>query len=269
MKYILIFAAVVFLVRIDLIMNFFDKQANKFQNRPVEITPEDVGPATKLVPVDTDLALKTSPRKSFISMLEDFNSSPDENIKLKAIELLRANPTMFDDKLNKDLESAVYRWRNHLLQRSKETQSFLLEMMKSLRGENLEMAKRVLSFTIDADMTDFLNMYSKSSDLNCLLIGYLGDPLPEIEKYNELSERQTVLDAVLTADKLAPEVKLYAQRCQIVLKLNLDKLKAVVLPLEDSESPAPVQAPAPESSPAPTTTEPTSEPAQTTPGITP
>lgn len=265
MKYVWIFAAVVILVRIDLVMKFFDKQATNFQNNSTEVSGGDLAPPSDLVSVDNDLALKTSPRKTFMSILNDFQVVPDENFRIKGIEILRANPTMFTDKIDREFESVIYRWRDLLIQRNKEAQIFLIEMMKSMKGENLEMLKRVLSFAIDAEMTEFLTLYAKSTDSNCMIMGYLGDPLPEEEKFNELSERLTVLETLLTSDKLAPEVKVYAQRCQIVLKLQVDKLKTAVVPYEDpaSAQPAPEAAP---SEPPPTDPQSTTP---TTPGTTP
>ncbi len=263
MKYVWIFAAVVILVRIDVVLKFFDKQVANYSAPSTEIKDTEVAPSsTDLVSVDADLSLKSSPRKTFITMLEDFHTAPDDNIKLKGIEFLRSHPTMFTEKLDRDFESAIYRWRDLLLQRNKETQSFLLEMMKSLKGENLEMIKKFYSFSIDADMLDFLATYSKSTDTNCMIMSYLGDPLPDEEKYNELSERLTMLDSLLAGDKLAADIKAYASRCQIVLKISVDKLKAVVIPYED---PANMQ-PAPEEAPA--TVDPQA-PMPSTPGTTP
>lgn len=252
MKYVVILIVVVILVRIDVILRLFDKTAVKYQNRSEEIKPGEIAPSSDLVPVDNDLSFKVSPHKTFLSMLSDFRNAPDINVKNKAIEVLRSQPTMFTEKLDLELESSIYRWRDLLVQRNKITHEFLMEMMKSLKGENLEMVRRFFSFTIDIDLGEFLNVYSKSPDINCIIMGYLGDNLPEEEKYNELAERLVALDAFLLVERPEP-VKLYAQRCQMVLKLQVDKLKVIVAPNEPpdvsnaegtSES-APISAPAP------------------------
>jgi hypothetical protein len=252
MKYVVILIVVVILVRIDVILRLFDKGAVKYQNRTEELKPGEIPPSSDLVPVENDLSFKVSPQKTFISMVTDFRSSPDINLKNRAIEVLRSQPTMFNEKLDPDLETAVYRWRDLLVQRNKIAHEFLMEMMKSLKGENLEMIRRFFSFAIDIDLGEFLNVYSKSTDINCIIMGYLGDTLPEEEKYNELAERLVALDSFLLVERPEP-VKLYAQRCQMVLKLQVDKLKVIVAPNEPTDvpiaegasDPAPISAPAP------------------------
>lgn len=233
MKYVVILIVVVILVRIDVILRLFDKTATKYQNSSSEIKSGEVIPSTEIIPAGKELSSQSTPRKTFLSILNDFSYVPDVNFKNKAIELLRANPTMFNDKLDSELESSLYRWRNLLVQRNKVSHDFLMEMMKSLKGENLEMLKRFFSFAIDIDLPEFLALYSKSSDINCMIIVSLGDNLPIEEKYNELAERLSALDKFLSADR-EEAIKAYAQRCQMVLKLQVDKLKVIVAPNDDA-----------------------------------
>lgn len=265
MKYVVILIAVVLLARIDVILKLFDKTSAKYEAPSDEVRSTEVLDSSEIVPVSN--SFKSTPRKNFFNMLNDFSNVPDANFKDKAIEVLRSQPTMFSEKLDTELEAAIYRWRDLLVQKNKVTQEFLMEMMKSLKGENLEMVRRFFSFAIDIDLADFLNVYSKSTDGNCLAMAYLGDNLPEEEKYNELSERLIMLDAFLLSDKAGP-VKPYAQRCQMILKLQIDKMKLVVAPTEDAvvipeteatpeapavttPVPAQVPAPAPVTAPAP------------------
>ena len=252
MKYVVILVVVVILVRIDIILRLFDKTAVKYQNKTEVIGPDEIAPSTELVSLDSDLTLKVSPRKTFISMLTDFRNNPDTSVKEKAIEVLRSQPTMFSDKLDTELESSIYRLRDLLIQRNKVTHEFLLELMKSLKGENLEIVRRLFSFAIDIDLGDFLTTYSKSTDLNCVIMGYLGDNLPEEEKYNELAERLVALDAYLLIERPEP-INAYAKRCQMVLKLQVDKLRvSLAVSDEANVSKAEETQPAPISAPAPT-----------------
>lgn len=231
MKYIVILIVVVILVRIDVVLQLFDKTSQKYQNSQLpDVKTTEVTP-TELVPMGNDLSLKIAPKKIFLSMMEDFRSAPQVEIKDRAIETLRATPTMFNEKLDGELESTVFRWRGLIEQKNKVAQSFLLELIKSLKGENLEMVKRFLSYSIDVDLPDFLYFYSRTSDTNCMLITYLGDNLPEEEKYNELSERLAALNAYIASDKA--ELKEYAQRCQMVLKITVDKLAVSTAPPEE------------------------------------
>jgi len=233
MKYVVILIVVVILVRIDVILRLFDKTATKYQNNSNEIKSDEDIPSSEIIPAGKELSAQSTPRKTFISILNDFSYVPDANFKNKAIELLRTHPTMFTDKLDRELESSLYRWRDLLVQRNKITHEFLMEMMKSLKGENLEMLKRFFSFAIDIDLAEFLALYSKSSDINCMIMVNLGDNLPIEEKYNELAERLKALDKFLLADR-EETIKVYAQRCQMVLKLQVDKLKVIVAPNDDA-----------------------------------
>lgn len=241
MKYIVILIVVIILVRIDVVLQLFDKTSQKYQNSQLPDVKTTEVTQTELVPMNNDLAMKVAPRRIFLSMMEDFRSAPDVAIKDRALETLRATPTMFGEKLDTELESTVFRWRGLIEQKNKLAQSFLLELMKSLKGENLEMVKRFLSYSIDADLPDFLYFYSKTSDTNCMLITYLGDNLPEEEKYNELSTRLNALNAYIASDKT--EFKEYAQRCQMVLKITVDKLGVSTGPVDPTLTPASGTAP--------------------------
>lgn len=241
MKYIVILIVVVILVRIDVVMNLFDKTSQKIENSGSNqtINTSTETPTSELVPMNTDPALKVDPKKIFFSMMEDFRSAPVADLRDRAIETLRSSPTMFNEKLDPELEASIFRWKGLIVQRNKVAQSFILELMKSLKGENLEMMKRFLSYAIDADFADFVSFYSKTTDSNCMLITYLGDNLPDEEKFNELSERLKSIDAYIASDKA--EYKEYAQRCQLVLKLTVDRLGTVTAPPPDQSEPqAPV-----------------------------
>lgn len=240
MKYIWILVAVVLIVRIDLILKFFDKTVKQIETKTAqEIPPSDVTSGSELVPIASDPALKSNPRQIFISMLNNFQVAPDSESKLNTLEYLKAHPSMFSEKLDTDLESSVYRLRNLIIQRDKETPELLLEMMKMLKGENLEMLKRFFSFMIDVDLADFLALYSKSSDVNCVIIQYLGDSLPIEERFNELSERLVILENYLNSEKVSPVLKPYGDKCHMVLKMEVEKMRTSFEPQDAAGLPVP------------------------------
>lgn len=244
MKYVWILVAVVILVRIDLVLKFFDKTAKQIDTQSApDIQPSDVTPGSDLIPMASDPAIKSNPRQIFISMLNNFQAAPDSATKLETLEYLRAHPTLFSEKLDTELESAVYQMRNLIVQRDKETPQLLLEMMKMLKGENLEMIRRFFSFVIDVDMVEFLSLYSKSPDLNCMIIKYLGDPLPVEERFNELSERLVALENYLNSEKVSPVLKPYGDKCHMVLRLEVEKMKLSFQPQTSEETPPPEAAP--------------------------
>jgi hypothetical protein len=195
-------------------------------------------------------------------MLEDYQSTADPAIQSSALDFLRANPTLFNDKLNKDLEGALYKWRELFIQKNKSSYLFLLEMMKHMRGENALLLRKVFSMVIDLDMPEFLNYYSKSSDENCLIMTDLAYPLPDEERYNELNERLQALNVVMASEKFPAHLKPFADKCHLVLKLQVDKMRIAyenddlqnLPPVLDADgNPIPPQSPAPPVPPAPET----------------
>lgn len=227
MKYVWIAIVVVLLTRIDYVMKIFQKTADKIQpSSKVEVSSNEITNNDQLISVQNDVALKTSPRQTFLNVLKDFSVSPDKSLHDKAFEVFKNHPTIFTEFLDKELESDIYQWRNLVLQKNKATYDFLLELQNILRGENLEMVKRFFSLVIDNDMTNFLLMYSKTKDSNCLIITYIADRLSEEESYNELNERMIALNSLISVEKVEPVLKTYGLRCQMVLKIQLDKLKA-------------------------------------------
>jgi hypothetical protein len=274
MKYVWILVVVVLLVRIDLVLKFFDKTSKKIQNlQAPEINSSEIVPTTEIVTMENDLSLRSSPKKKFFSMLSDFHARPDAEVKTKILEFLHSHPTLFTDKLDQGLENSLYQWRDLLVQKNKLVYRFLMDFSLVFKGENLEMLKRLMSFIIDNDLEEFLMLYSKSSDTNCTIISYLGDPLSDDEKFNELSERLNVLETYLASDKVIPANKIYGEKCLLVLKLAVDKMRiafaaadAAAAKTEEAESqttPVPAE-PATEPPPTPVTA-----PDSTQPGPTP
>ncbi len=236
MKYVWIILAVILLVRIDLVLRIFDQAADKFTtNNGPEIASNEIQPNSEIISITNDPSLKVTPRKTFLSMLDDFHASADEKIKLKALEFLKAHPTLFGDKLDKDLETFIYRWRDLVLQKNKVTYDFLIELMKLVKGENLEMLQRFFSLVIDNDLNDFFTAYQKTSDTNCMIMKQLVDVLPEEEAYNELAERLTQLQSFVGSDKINPQIKVFAELCLLVLKLDVDR-RQVALDVEETSS---------------------------------
>jgi hypothetical protein len=240
MKYVWIILAVILLVRIDLVMRIFDQAADKFSSRnSTEIAENEIQPNSEIVSITNDPSLKVTPKKIFLSMLDDFHASADLNIKLKALEFLKTHPTLFNDKLDKDLEIFIYRWRDLVLQKNKVTYDFLIELMKQLKGENLEMLQRFFTLVIDNDINEFFNAYQKTSDTNCMIIKKLVDVLPEEEAYNELAERLTLVQSYVSSDKINPSYKVFAELCLLVLKLDVEKRQAVLDVAESGENQVP------------------------------
>lgn len=225
MKYVFIFAALIILVRIDLVLHTFDQLYDKYTKRGNETAPQtDVVIEREVISMKDDKTLAQGPRAIFFSLLEDFHQGPTKEKREKIIEIAKLNPTLFNDKLDKQLEATLYQLRDLLNQKNPEAIVLLVDFMNVLKVENLESVKRLFSLLIDIQIDYFIFYYSKTKDTNCMIISALADPLTDEEKLNLYYERTDALSAYLLKEKLDPIQKDFALRCQMVLKLQLDKL---------------------------------------------
>jgi hypothetical protein len=255
MKYVWILVVVVVMVRIDFFISLIESTTSKISKSTApETKVNEVVSDTEMISFKNDQSLKVSPRTKFLSMLEDFRIDASAALRSRAIEHLKSNPQLFNDNLDTDLESRIYQWRDLLSQRNPETHLFLLELLQYLKGENQNMVRRFYSLAMDIDLADFLTAYAKSKDTTCQIGVLVADPLPEDERFNELAERLTALEAVLKKEKLDTSIKFMALRCEASIKLVLAKMQLAaqtsteVVPPTPSPEPAP---PVPSLEPAP------------------
>jgi hypothetical protein len=252
MKYVWIIVVVVVMVRIDFFISLIESTTSKISNsRAPEMKVNDVGSNTEIISIKNDQSLKVSPRTKFLSMLEDFRIDSSALLRMQAIEHLKSHPQLFNDNLDKDLESRIYQWRDLLSQRNPETHYFLLDLLQYLKGENQNMVRRFYSLAMDIDLADFLTAYSKSKDTTCQIGVLVADSLPEDERFNELAARLTALESVLKKEKLDIGVKVMALRCEASIKLALDTMQLAAQTPAEAVPPAPLPEPSPNPSPEP------------------
>lgn len=269
MKYVWILVVVVVMVRIDFFISMFESATSKIsKSTTTEVKVSDVVSDSEIIPLKKDQSLQVSPRAKFVTMLEDFRVDSSAALRTQAIEHLKAHPQLFNDNLDKDLESRIYQWRDLLSQRNPETHNFLLELLIYLKGENQNMVRRFYSLAMDVDLPDFLTAYSRSKDTTCQIGVMVADQLPEDERFNEMAERLTALEAVLKQEKLDTAVKVMALRCEASIKLALAKMQLAAQTPAEGVPPAPSPEPTPNPSPEPAPPVPAPEAApatQTTP----
>lgn len=232
MKYILILAAVVVIVRIDWVLRLFDKTSTKFGSSQSVVVSEDVQPADAGVSFKNDPTITQSPRNLFFAMVQNFITKPDQQMRDNALDVLRKNPTIIPVSLDKELEGVLEKFRELLRQKNAEAAKFLIELAPMLHADNSNAVKAALSTLIDVDLGEFLTLYHASQDTNCAIATVQGDQISEEEKFNELIERAKAFDLYLASDKLDPLIKPFAVHCQLVLKLYLDKIRANFVPVE-------------------------------------
>lgn len=246
MRYVAVIVVVIMFVRIDYLLGLFERAANYMKPAPPEVSETTSGP--EIIPVSKDQNLKQTPRENFLSLLEIYRITPDSSIRERAMSIFKDHPAMFSEKLDKGLESNVYRWREHLYNNEPETANFLLDLMSILKGENLVMLKKFWSLWMDINMANFIAAYSRTRDTNCSIATTFGDNIPQDEILNEYYDRYDSLKALLADEKLLPAHRALANNCLLVLQIQISKM-------DTEASPVPTVSPqTPEATPDPSAT---------------
>lgn len=232
MKYIAAIVIVAIILRIDVIMRLFDKASDRFESRTPDISEIDLSEVTREIPAGNQ-NLKQSPKNRFIGLLQTFRVTPDATYRSEAMALFKSHPTMFTEKLDPDLESALFEWRDLILQSSPELPEFLLELQGILKGENLETVTKLFAILLDQNLDLFLNSYIKTKDTNCMIATVVGDNIPDAEKVNELFDREKSLSEYLLREKVDPKLAAYVNSCLLVLRLHLAKVAPIVQPTDE------------------------------------
>jgi hypothetical protein len=240
MKYVLIFVAIVILVRIDLVLNLFDKASQKMN--PVNTSVSEAPSERKLIPFSNDKTLQQSPKSTLLSLFNNFAITPSKENRQKVLNMLSTTPTLIGSILDVELEAAIYRLRDPLLTKNGDTFQFLMDLQTLLTGENLVMVRKFISLLMDADIDYFLKYYVHSKDIECAVATLLADNLPEEERLNEFYDREALLNAFLLKETQDLKIKNYATSCLGALRIHLDRI---------APRPAPDTVPVDEAAPAP------------------
>jgi hypothetical protein len=232
MKYVLIIVVAAVILRIDFLVRTFDRARERFGGERPVMTAEEASRKGDIVPMPDDPILKSSPRERFFLFMEYFKSSPGE-FRDKIVSELSTQPELFTEKLDPRLEGVIFSWRDLVSRDEKELPPLLLELMSKLKGENKEVIRRFFALIMDTQLETFLKFYSLSADASCLVGSVVADPVPELERYNILSERERALLAFIDREKVEPRLQEFARKCQVVVNLHLSKLSAPEPPAPD------------------------------------
>lgn len=224
MKYIAILVLAFAIARIDFFLGLFDKASQNREPEQVEVDASDIRSDRETIPVDKDENLKQTPKETFFALLADFHSNPVASIQERAMSILKSNPLMFSQKLDRDLESHIFGWRDLLNNNNQEAVKFMILLLNTLQGENLEMMKRFFSLWMEIDMPNFIAAYSQTKDVNCTIATLIGDKIPEEEKINEYYDREDALTAFLARENLNPTHRALATNCLLVLGVEIAKV---------------------------------------------
>ncbi len=250
MKYVLIFVAVMLLIRIDVVIGLGEKIAMMLTSEETSERPDSYGDSPVIVRSEKNVRL--SPREQYLSFMDSFRVSPEKVVRERAMALFKDHPQIFSDKLDKDLEARIYRWRDLVVQDAPEVPLFLLDLSNILKGQNKEIVTRFFSVVMDINFDMFIESYPRTKDTSCAPVTLIEAAVPAEERFPELFERLGILEEYLARENLPPDRKLYATVCTNVLKIYLEK----------EGTTAPPETPQPENT---TPTETTTPAAGTTP----
>lgn len=234
MKYVVIVAIIVLFVRIDFWLGLFER-AGEDISESTEISSVDINSDTQTIPVAQDIYLKQSTRETFLALLEDFRTAPTTAVREKALGVLKETPNMFNQKLDKELESQIFRWRDLLNNNEPEVVNFLVDLLNVLQGENQLMIKKFFSLWMEIDMEKFIKAYARTKDTNCLIATTIGDNIPEEEKINEYYEREDALKAFVAKEKVDPIFTALANNCLMVLGIQISKMTTGSIAVPDTQ----------------------------------
>jgi hypothetical protein len=242
MKYVLIFVAALLIIKIDTVIELGEKAWMTLKSE--EDTPnraDDLGEAPVIVRSDTNV--KLSPRQQYLNFLDNFRVSPELVFRQEAMELFKKHPTMFTDKLDKDLEARIYSWRDLVVQNSEELSLFLIDLSNILKGQNKEIIPHFFSVVMDLNVEMFMQNYPRTKDQTCAPVLLIEAAVPPEEKLPELYERMGILEEYLARENLPADKKLYANLCMNSLKIFLEKEAANRPPEQVPAEPTPEAAP--------------------------
>lgn len=225
MKYVVIIVIIAILVRIDFVLNSIDQLYSKakshFTTAPVS---KNVESNRELIQTKVEEKKLEGPRSIFFNLLEEFRTVPDKEKRERIIFLIKGNADLLTEKKDSEFEKVIYLYRDLLNQRNLETINLLIDLQNVLRGENLEIVRRFTSILIDLDFNVFVKNYVKSKDTNCIVSSLVADSMNDDEKYTVLYERMESVNLFLSKEQSDVTIKDLATRCQIVLKLQIEKL---------------------------------------------
>jgi hypothetical protein len=233
MKYLALVVLVFVLLRADFIMNQIDRYRES-SGPSVEVVPTDVQSSREVVSFKDDRTLKPGPREVFFILMTDFQGNPSPEVREKILAHAKENPSLFDEKLDPELEAAIFRLRDLLQQDNREVPLLILDLSKVLRGENAVTLKRFLSLLQDLNLESFIEYYPKAGDTNCLAAATFVDPVPQDEHLNQFHERVRGIDVYLQNEKIPESHRAFALNCQTVLNLEISKLAPKPSTIEES-----------------------------------
>lgn len=230
MKYLVILILVVLLVRIDWILRRFDLLSEKLTSKQTEVEPIPENSDREIVPLSKDKIFKQNPKQIFLGLLDDFQSSPSADVRQRAVAYLKEHPSLFMDTLDRELEAAIYQWRDLFILNNPEVSGFLLELSSILPGKNKLLIYRFFSLWMDINMEHFLAAYAKGADTNCNIAIVFGDEKSETEIKDSLLERAENLRKILENENMNPQIKQLATNCLLKIDLEINATAAETLP---------------------------------------
>ncbi len=230
MRYVLIFALVIAVAKIDTLFDLYRKASSqvskqkKKMDEPASTTT--IKAENDTVSYDKDPSLKVNPHDRVIALMESFKLNPEPEVRAKIMEDIKVVPKLLMPTLDLALETVIYSWRDLIQENHPETINFMMDLENLLTGENLDVIRRNFVFLLDRNAEAFVTRYSKSRDVSCKAGALFGEPVPEEEKINEFRVRETSLQTVLLKETLDPAVKTFTAICLNVVKTQILTIQA-------------------------------------------
>ncbi|MFP5459336.1 MAG: hypothetical protein ACLGG7_11435, partial [Bacteriovoracia bacterium] len=180
-----------------------------FGARPAE--PEASAEYTPTPPpaLEADKVVQLSPKEKVLTLIEQFNRSPEDVVAGLIINELTQNRSIFPASEDAALKNVLNRLVPWVQQGQPQTLSLLLQLAPLLLGENKELVRAIVSRGFDSDPVFLITLLLKrGEDKLCYLSSLVPPEISPDNKLNFLLSRreqflELKLDTSLTAAQLS------------------------------------------------------------------
>ncbi|HLT22398.1 MAG TPA: hypothetical protein VKZ84_03105 [Bacteriovoracaceae bacterium] len=217
MKYALIIALALIILRIDMFVGVAERAWNKVPRPKVdeaEISEEALPVSTFSVgDVETD---KLSPLRLLIT---EFSYNPDRATREMLVEYIRSNPELLN--LNPEiLFSEMEKWRPYVAGENPELALLLNDLLNIFSGERKKVIQQFYSKYLDENPEFFFHYYPIQGDVNCIVAKYDWNSENVLNKEG-ISQRMKRIGDL--AGQISPTKFEFSKNCQLVLRVEASK----------------------------------------------
>lgn len=204
---------------VDKVKNLISRFQDEQPTTPVAAEFQPVAPPE----IEKDKIIQISPRDRMITLLQQFNNSPDETLLQMVLVEFEKNKSVFTQVIDAGLKTEINRAIPSLQQGNTVTLKCMTSLLSFLVGENKDHLRSVLSRAFDSMPLELAQILSKRSDDKICYISSLVPP--EIEKEARKNYLQARLNSVIdvkSKSNLEAQTAIFLDQCEKTIRLELN-----------------------------------------------